>query len=331
MSGTTAPDQPSGDLMASAGAPATAPVGNQPATPEPPEDPELLKERKEFEKQLRQEGRRRILERMANEAVAMTSDVGVEGKRSEANITVPGGNSAKQASGRANSTDASSELMSDVAGQEVGAKGQSAANDDGYLMNRKQGPRSPYELQMGTVIPGVLISGINSDLPGLVIGQVSQDVYDSATGKICLIKQGTRVTGTYDDMVAVGQDSAMLAWNWLNFTDGKSLNIGGMGGADQGGYSGFRDQVDNHYGRVFGSAVMLSLVGTGAQLSSGKSTSTVAGPQDVMAQNLGQQISQVSTQLIQRDMWIKPTVKIRPGYKFNIMVNRNMVLEPCEE
>ncbi len=103
---------------------------------------------------------------------------------------------------------------------------------DRWLLDEKvSAPHSQYELRAGWVIPGVMISGINSDLPGQIVGQVAQDVYDSATGKYLLIPHGTRVIGTYSSDVAYGQEGVAVRQR-LVFPDGKALDLGSMPGAD---------------------------------------------------------------------------------------------------
>lgn len=201
-----------------------------------------------------------------------------------------------------------------------------------YLPHKKVNPLSPNEIKQGTVIPGVMISGINSDLPGQIIGQVSQTVYDTATGKIPLIPQGARLVGSYDSFVAVGQEAAMIAWRRIIFPDGTSIDLLNMPGTDEGGYSGFRDQVNNHYFKIFGSALMLSLVGAGYQISQTEHDGrTFPSNQEILASEVGRQFAQVSNEMIKRNMQIQPTIEIRPGYRFNIMVNKDMILAPYLE
>jgi type IV secretory pathway VirB10-like protein len=88
-----------------------------------------------------------------------------------------------------------------------------------------QHPRSPYEIQAGTIIPAVLITAINSDLPGPVIGQVRENVYDSATGNFLLVPQGAKLLAHYDSMVAWGQERVLLCWQRIVFPNGDSLNL----------------------------------------------------------------------------------------------------------
>lgn len=115
------------------------------------------------------------------------------------------------------------------------------------LDSRAEAPRSPYELRAGFIVPAVLISGVNSDLPGQIVAQVSQDVFDTATGKWRLIPQGSRLVGQYSSDIAYGQSRVLVAWQRIVFPDGKAMDIGSMPGADSAGYAGFRDQVNNHY------------------------------------------------------------------------------------
>ena len=200
-----------------------------------------------------------------------------------------------------------------------------------YLPHRKQKPISPFELKTGTVIPAVMISGINSDLPGDIIGQVSQDVYDTATGEYLLLPQGTRIFGGYDSHISVGQERVMIAWNRLIFPDGSTIELGNMGGTDQAGYAGFEDQVDNHYFKIFGSALLMSFIGAGYQLSQPKSSGDGISPREIVAAQIGQNLSQASAELIKRNLRIQPTIKIRPGYRFNVMISKDIILEPYEK
>ena len=199
------------------------------------------------------------------------------------------------------------------------------------LRSRKQSPVSENEIKQGSIIPGILVTGINSDLPGQIVGQVSQNVYDTATGNVLLIPQGTKIVGTYDSVIAIGQDSAMLVWTRLIFPDASSIDLKNMGGTDQGGYAGARDQVDNHYLKIFGSAAMLSLIGAGYQLSQPQVSSNHLSAQEIIQAQVGQQMAQVSGELARRNLAIQPTIKIRPGYRFNVMINKDMILEPYEE
>ena len=189
-------------------------------------------------------------------------------------------------------------------------------------------PSSPYELKTGFVLPATMVTGINSDLPGKIIAQVSQNVYDTATGKHLLIPQGTRLWGTYSSNVAFGQERVLVAWNRLVFPDGKSLDIGEMPGATGAGYSGFKDKVNNHYFRLFGSALLMSAIVGGISYSQDRNNDNYdnsTSASDAMSEALGQQLGQVTIQLIQRHLNVAPTLEIRPGFRFNVIVTKDIV------
>ena len=191
-------------------------------------------------------------------------------------------------------------------------------------------PQTPYEVLTGTVIPAVLITGINSDLPGQMVAQVSQNVYDTAQGNHLIIPQGTRLIGQYSSSVAYGQERVLVAWNRLIFPDGKSLDIGSMPGATGAGYSGFKDQVNHHYWRVFGSAFLMSMITAGVVYSQDHNDNNDDddySASDAMSEQLANQMGQTAAQLIQRNLTIAPTIEIRPGFRFNVVVTKDMIFK----
>ncbi len=198
---------------------------------------------------------------------------------------------------------------------------------DDYLEFTRDVPLSPFELNVGTIIPAVLVSGMNSDIPGALIAQVSQNVYDSATGKHLLIPQGAKLYGVYDSNVSYGQSRAVSAWTRINYPDGTRLNLGGMGGMDVEGYSGFEDQVDNHYWKTFGNAALLGMI-SGATQAGISEDSRNSDTKSAVADGVTQQFAQTGSTLIQKNLDVQPTIKIRAGYKFNIMVNKDIMLTP---
>ena len=198
-----------------------------------------------------------------------------------------------------------------------------------YLPNTREQAASPFEIRAGTVIPAVMVGGVDSDLPGQILGQVRENVYDTATGRYLLIPQGAKLVGTYDNRVTYGQSRVLVVWNRIIFPDGSSLDINGMPGADQGGYAGFYDEVNNHYIRIFGSALLLSLFSAGIQLSQPQpnaNSNNVYSSQQVIAGAVGQQLGNAGLAFIQRGMNLAPTLKIRPGYLFNVMVTKDIVV-----
>jgi len=195
-------------------------------------------------------------------------------------------------------------------------------------------PASRYEVTAGMVIPAVLLTQGESDLPGLMTGRVTESVYDSATGQHLLIPQGTALLGVYDSVVTFGQQRLLIAWQRLIFPDGTKLNIGGMPGTDLIGAAGLRDQVDRHTSRIFGSALLLSVLTAGVTLSQEDGNPTGLGTgstrdqvKSTLATALGQRLGDAAHEMLQREMNVQPTLRIRPGQRFNVLVNRDLVFE----
>ena len=190
-------------------------------------------------------------------------------------------------------------------------------------------PVSPYEVKAGTIIPGVMITGINSDLPGQITAQVRENVFDTEIGQYLLIPQGTRLVGLYDHRVVYGQDRVLITWKRLIFPNAASLSLrDGMPGTDGLGAAGFADEVNNHYLRIFGNALLLSVISAGIQLSQiPQFGQDFQGPTagNVLGAAVGQQLGSTAAELIRRGMTIAPTLEIRPGYPFNIMVTQDLV------
>lgn len=199
--------------------------------------------------------------------------------------------------------------------------------DKWTLASALQNPKH-LALMTGFVIPATLITGINSDLPGQIIAQVSQNIYDTATGRHLLVPQGTKVIGNYDSGIIFGQERVLVTWHRLVFPDGKNIDIGGMAASDQSGYAGANDLVNNHYMKLFSSAILLSVVSAAATYTQDKyaqknDTDTTAS--GALAQSFGNQMGQTTLQVIQKHMNVSPTLEIRPGYKINVMVSKDII------
>ncbi len=183
-------------------------------------------------------------------------------------------------------------------------------------------PMSELLIRSGGIIPATLISGLNSDLPGEVIAQVSQNVYDTATGQILMIPQGTRLVGTYDNKVKYGQSRALVVWNRLVFPDASALELGKMNGNDMSGYAGFEDQVNNHYFRVFGTAALMSIISAGYAIATEDDENS--DNENSAQTSVAREMAQTSDRILRKGLNIAPTIKIRPGYRFNVFVNKDI-------
>ena len=191
--------------------------------------------------------------------------------------------------------------------------------------HRIEDPVTPFEVMAGTVIPASLITGVNSDLPGTVIAQVTQNVYDTVTGQYLLIPQGAKLIGRYDSVIAFGQRRALLVWSRLVYPDGASILIDNLPASDVAGYSGLADQVDFHTFRLLKGVVLSTLLGVGTELSFGDAESDIVAALRESAQNSANQAGQ---KVVQRNLDIQPTIKIRPGWPLRVIVHKDLVLRP---
>jgi len=201
------------------------------------------------------------------------------------------------------------------------------ASDD--LQAPLREPSSPYLVMAGTAIPAVMVGGINSDMPGMIVGQVAENVYDTATGRYLLIPQGAKLIGQYDNSVSMGQTRVGVIWTRLIYPDGESIDLGSMEGANQGGYAGFHDLVNTHFWSKIGNALLISIAGAGVQLSQPQAVNGQNfNSQQIAAAALGQQFGELGQEYARAGLSIPNTLEIRPGYRFVSMVNKDMHLRP---
>jgi type IV secretion system protein VirB10 len=185
-------------------------------------------------------------------------------------------------------------------------------------------PASPNMLSAGTIIAGSLITGLRSDLPGLVTAMVTQNVFDTATGRVLLIPQGARLIGSYDSVVAFGQRRALVVWQRIIWPDGSSISIDNVPATDASGYSGLEDKVDFHTWQLLKGVAISTLLGIGADLQfSGR-----GGLIDAIRQSGEQNVSRAGDQLTSKTLNIQPTITIRPGAPIRLIVHRDLIVAP---
>lgn len=184
---------------------------------------------------------------------------------------------------------------------------------------------SSWTLAAGTIIPASLITGLNSDLPGVVLAQVTENVRDSATGRFVLIPQGTRLIGCYDNAVAFGQRRALLVWTRIVLPDGSSVDLDSMPATDNSGYAGLEDQVDSHSWRLLTGVMLSTLLGVGTQLTFGSGESDLVR---AIRESTQQNAAHAGDQITSRNLEIQPTIKVRPGWPVRAIVNKDIVLRP---
>jgi type IV secretory pathway VirB10-like protein len=186
---------------------------------------------------------------------------------------------------------------------------------------------SPYLLSAGSVISASLITGLRSDLPGLVTAQVTSPVFDSPAGRILLIPQGSRLIGSYDSVVAFGQKRALVIWQRIMLPDGSSLRIDNVPATDASGYAGLQDKVDFHTWALLKGVALATLLGVGSEM-------TVTGESDLVQairESTQQNVSRAGDQLTSRSLNIQPTITIRPGATVRLVVHKDLILAPWRE
>jgi len=214
-------------------------------------------------------------------------------------------------------------------GNALAAADYGADNPDRwYSPNQVENPVR-FQLRAGFVIPAVLLSGVNSEVPGTIIAQVAQDVYDNATGSDLLIPQGSRLIGSYSANVQYGQSRLFVVWQRIIYPDGRALDIGAEPGTDSAGYAGFKDRVDSHWLRMFGSAVLMSAITAATNWATNHNQTGFNGngfsASDALSEAVGQQLGQATAHLLEKNLSIAPTLTIRPGYRFSVLLIKDFV------
>jgi type IV secretory pathway VirB10-like protein len=244
---------------------------------------------------------------------------------------------AQAAAAAAQSGEAGGAVVAPVAGREVevrNGQGETRALDgdvsgEDYLKTRAYGPLSPYEVKAGAVIPAALITALNSDLPGEVVAQVTEPVYDHATARLVLIPQGARLIGRYDSQVAFGQSRVVVAWNRIIMPNGTSINIGSMTGADLTGASGLHDRVNNHFGSLLKGVLLSTMIQVGS--SAAQNSSNAASGNQVFnstGAGIAAEASQVGGRITDRFLNVQPTLQVRAGWPIRVIVSKDMILQP---
>ncbi|WP_206598013.1 TrbI/VirB10 family protein [Sphingomonas sanguinis] len=290
------------------GQPVPVPGIDAPASPAAP-DPEVERRRQELERR-RQELAAARTSRVffqSGERTAAASDVPGDGMPNLADLGAPGQTATPTAQ------DWQRAFLNQPADRRTVAP------------DRVTAPPSPYVVQAGAVIPAALVTGIRSDLPGQIIAQVTENVYDSPTGRLLLIPQGTRLIGQYDSGVGFGQRRVLLAWTRLIFPNGRSIVLERQSGADAQGYAGLEDGVDHHWWDLAKAAGLSTLLSVGAQAGTSGEQGDLAR---ALRQGASDGISQTGRQVVGRQLDIAPTLTIRPGFPVRVIVGRDLILEP---
>jgi type IV secretion system protein TrbI len=259
-----------------------------------------------------------------------TTDVGVDPAPKPAPVETDGGLATLSALRAADRALALAGGDADVIGASISLADQTRkltflkAGPDRQVYNQHglQTPVSAYQLMAGTVIAASLITGLNSDLPGFVIAQVTEHVYDTVSGRFLLIPQGSRLVGKYDNIVAFGQERALVVWQRIILPDGSSIVIDNLPATDTGGYAGLADEVDLHTWKLLKGVALATVLGVGSELVFSSSDSDLV---KALQQSTQGTTNRAGQRLIERQLNVQPTIKVRPGWPLRVIVHRDLV------
>ncbi|HVT25472.1 MAG TPA: TrbI/VirB10 family protein [Rhizomicrobium sp.] len=192
-----------------------------------------------------------------------------------------------------------------------------------YNSHGLQSPASSYELFAGTVIAASLVTGINSDLPGLAIAQITQNAY--GLSGVLLLPAGSKLIGKVDSVVAFGQSRALVVWQRIIMPNGSSIEIDNTPATDTEGYTGLEDGVDYHTWRLIKGVALSTLLGVGTQLSVNNSNDDLL---TALRQSAQDSANQAGQQITQRNLSIQPTLTIRPGWPLRAILSKDLLLQP---
>ena len=203
-----------------------------------------------------------------------------------------------------------------------------AAAVEPYLSKPLLNPISKFELKAGSIISGALVTAINTDLPGEVIGQVTENVYDTATGNYLLIPQGSKLLGKYQSLVTNGQNRALVVWQRLTYPNGNSIVLDGMPGTDESGHAGLQDRVDYHLDKLAQATALSTAIAYAGNLARNPQSTSGYGGSDVIGDAVAQQANRIGEKIIDKELDVQPTITIRAGWPLRVLVNKDMILAP---
>jgi len=313
-----------GDLARTAsagiGAPATIPqpVTTPPLSGSAPASPGMANNEASAEQQRRRQARDSA---RASKLFAGTSEGARAATASAETPPPPLGQAATGEPARAANGDAQDRKAAFVAG---------GTREPTVNSGRLTPPAGRYVVSAGSTIAAALITGLSSDLPGQVVAQVTEDVFDTVTGRTRLIPQGTRLIGVYDARVSYGQSRALIVWTRLIFPDGRSLALDRMVGTDAAGQSGLTDRVNNHTGKLLMAGLLSTLFGVGANAATtgGGDNADIAF---AIRESAGRSVESAGDKIVNRQLDVQPTITVRPGARVRVLVSRDLVLSQWGE
>lgn len=198
-----------------------------------------------------------------------------------------------------------------------------------YLTQPIVEPVGRYEVKSPTMIPLVLTTAINSDLPGPVSARITSNIYDSATGKYLLIPRGSIVEGQYDSDISYGESRILIRWDELTLPNGDSILLEGMPATDPQGRAGLDADVNRHLFRLGVATVISGGFSVLGQLATDDSEEGSIG--DDVGDAVAQEAARVGGRVVDRELQVQPTLTAELGTRLHLVVNRDILLRPFRE
>lgn len=205
----------------------------------------------------------------------------------------------------------------------------------GYSRHVLTAPLSPFELKAGAVVPAVLLNGVDTTRAGPIVAAVTQNVFDTVSGRHLLIPQGARLIGRHEGESAYGDRRAFLIWDRLILPNGKSLILEGEPGVDAQGVVGVRGQVDRRLLPLLAGTLLAGAVTTLGQMAreddnrgdGGRGSGGWLGDAGDAA---AIEAAQVGSRLLDRELTVRPSIHLRPGASVRVLITRDLILEPYQ-
>lgn len=186
----------------------------------------------------------------------------------------------------------------------------------------------PHMISEGTLIPTILLSEIDTTLPGPILARVSHNIWDSKTGQTILIPQNSKLIGEYESSIGHGQARAQIVWKRIIFPNQQSVNLGSMVGVDKRGTSGTVGSVDNHYDKVALGLVLTTALGGSVRMTQGKYDPHTSSMSQEFGNTLAQETARLGNKITDKMLAIPPTIKVPMGQRLNVFVEQDLSLQP---
>ena len=262
-----------------------------------------------------------------------------DSSNSKGNADSPTMRQAPSAAGVQSGTPASSALL-DAYLKSQGGQGAAQSSQDQFRQSLPKGVAAPlysqgkpgnpesHPLMEGDTIPVVMRVAVSSDIAGPCRAQVSEDIYDSLTQRYLLIPAGSRVICAYDSGVVQGQERLLIAFTRLIFPNGSSVALAGMPAADMEGAIGAPADVNSRFWRIYGSSLLIAAVTRAAERTGGSASVTINATGASGAATAAGVLAETARKTLERNLNIKPELRVKPGDVLRVVVTRDMVLEP---